>query len=338
MLHFGILITFKDINHIKQELKILEENDCKIFIEPLDNLNKQQKRNKLKQILKNINGVIANGEIWDEELIKEASGDLKIIARLGVGYDNVDLYAATKYGIAVTNTPGANSSAVAEHTLALMLSLARNLPFNHNKMKKGMKDFGLLPGLEGKKVGIIGLGNIGKEVVRRLANFDVELYISDPIKDKDFAQKYSVNYVELDNLLKNSDFISIHCPLNESTHKLLNENKLSLLKKSAYLINTSRGKIIDEEALVEILKLKKIAGAGLDKFTKEPLDKDNPLFNLDNVILSPYNAAFTKASFRKMGKMVVENILAVLNNEKPKNLVNVNLFTNGIHGNKLKVK
>jgi D-3-phosphoglycerate dehydrogenase len=251
----------------------------------------------------------------------EASKKLKIIAKHGAGVDNVDVTAASARGIVVTSAPGANSDAVADLTVGLFLSLAREIPFADRSVREGK-----WPRLAGvqmneKTLGIIGLGQIGKKVVKRALGFDMKVLVYDVIQDEAFARQTALRYVPLDELLAQSDFISIHVPLMPSTHRLIGERELGILKKQAFIVNISRGNIVDEEALYRSLKEGRIRGAALDVFSQEP-PTGSPLLSLDNVILTPHMGGYTLEALRDTGLICVRNILDLFEGKTPQFVIN----------------
>ncbi|MDP1710727.1 MAG: D-glycerate dehydrogenase [candidate division WWE3 bacterium] len=257
----------------------------------------------------------------------KASG-LKIVSNYAVGFDNVDVPAATQRKIYVTNTPGVLTEAVAEHTFALLLAAARRIPESDQFIRAGKyKGWGplLLLGTEvkDKVLGIVGLGRIGSRVAE-MANkgMGMKIIYHDPKQDPEFEKEFSAVYkANLDDLLKEADFVSIHVPLLPSTRHLINADKLKLMKKTAYLINTSRGPIVDEAALVEALKSGTIAGAALDVFENEP-NLAPGLAELPNLVLTPHTASATFEARGAMAVLAAQAILDVLAGKPPQNLVN----------------
>ena len=255
------------------------------------------------------------------ERVLEKAQSLKLISIFGAGTDNVDLEAASKLGIAVTNTPGASTEAVAEHALTLMLAVARRIPQIDRSVKEGRWVRGLVTQLYGKTLGIIGTGAIGSHLAKlgKGIGMNVIAWTFHPSAEKEKA--LAIRYVPLDYLLKESDVISIHLRLTEDTKGLIGEREFSLMKKTAILINTARAGIVDKEALIDALKNGKIAGAGLDVFHEEPIDPNDPILKLDNVVLTPHSAGQTREALEKGLSMLVENVKNYLLG-KPTNLVN----------------
>ncbi|MDN5337340.1 MAG: D-3-phosphoglycerate dehydrogenase / 2-oxoglutarate reductase [Thermotogaceae bacterium] len=250
------------------------------------------------------------------------NSSIKIIAKHGVGVDNIDLKAATQLGIPVTITLGANSSSVAELTIAYIFTLSRNLINVHKELFEN-RVWGSHIGIEiaGKILGIIGFGSIGREVAKRAVCLGMKVLIYDPYVHKEQIEKFDVKMVDLETVLKESDFVSLHVPLVDETRKMIGEKELNLMKPSAFLINTSRGGLVDELALANALKSKKIAGAALDVFENEPL-KDSPLFECENVIMTPHIGAHTFEAIYKMNMMAAKSIIEFFEGQIPENVVN----------------
>jgi D-3-phosphoglycerate dehydrogenase len=268
-------------------------------------------------LLPGVDAYIAGLDEIDRAALQSADR-LKVIARYGVGVDSVDLQAAREKGIVVTNTPGANSVSVAELALGLMLALARCIPEADRAVHKG--EFPRYTGvsLEGKTIGILGLGAIGKQLARRLAGFDCQILAFDPCADAGFAASHNLTLMPLEDVLKTSDFISLHMPLLPETRGLVNREFLGRIKKGAFLVNTSRGEAIDEQALFEALSSGHIRGAALDAFTVEPPDPSHPLLSLPQVIATPHLGAQTDGATSNMGWMAFNDCLAVLRGEEPR--------------------
>jgi len=255
------------------------------------------------------------------------SGPLKIIANYAVGFDNIDIEAAKKHNLLVTNTPGVLTNTVAEHTFALMLSIAHRIAEADRFSKAGRYHAwgpNLLLGtdLSGKTLGVIGLGRIGSRVAyHAVRGFDMKVIYNDPKPSPEFEKEFGAQYVsKVEDMLPHCDFVSIHVPLLESTRHLMNESRFRIMKRSAYLINTSRGPIIDEKALAGALRAGTIRGAALDVFEFEP-DIVPELKELENVILTPHIASATEETRNKMAEMAAENIIEALEGRTPPNLV-----------------
>jgi len=259
--------------------------------------------------------------------ILESAKNVKILARYGIGVDNVDMEAANELGIWVTNSPRSSSNAVAEHTMLLMLACARNLGFyfkeykeNHNYASRGKKK-----GTEllGKTLAIIGLGRIGRTVAKKAYyGFDMKVIAYDPfVKAEDMPEEIKL-INSLDEILPQADFVTLHMPLLPETNHMVNKDFLSKMKKTAILLNIARGAIVEELDLIQALKDGIIAGAGIDVLEKEPPAVDNPLFAMDNVIITPHNASMTKDAMDIMGEDAAQSIMEVMSGNKPKWKVN----------------
>ncbi|OHA15678.1 MAG: D-glycerate dehydrogenase [Candidatus Tagabacteria bacterium RIFCSPLOWO2_01_FULL_42_9] len=258
----------------------------------------------------------------DGEAMDAAGSRLKIVANYAVGYDNIDLKAASERKIIVANTPEVLTESVAEHAIALMFAISRRIVESDQFMRDG-KYAGWSPmlflgnDLAGKVLGLVGLGRIGAEVAKRMRDgFGMKIIYSDVKRNEELEQKYNLQYVDLETLLKEADFVSVHVPLIPGTKHLIGEAQLKIMKKSAYLINTSRGPVIDEKSLVEALKNKTIKGAALDVFEEEP--KMAPgLAELSNTVLTPHTASATEETRKAMSELAAKNIIAVLSGQSP---------------------
>ena len=256
--------------------------------------------------------------------VVDAAKKLKVIGRAGVGVDNIDVSAATRKSIIVMNTPSANSISAAEHTLSLLLALARNVPQANNSLKKGewkRKDF---MGTEvfNKILGIVGLGRIGTEVAKRAKSFGMEIIVSDPFISQEYAQELGIKLVDFDSLIKQADYITFHIPLTSETKHLINKDTFSKMKKGVKIINCTRGGIIDEEALAEAVKEGVVTGAAIDVFEKEPLG-ESPLLKVDNIIVTPHLGASTEEAQVNVSVDIVKGVVDYLKNGIISNTVNV---------------
>lgn len=267
----------------------------------------------------------------DARLMQEAA-NLKIVANYAVGYDNIDVKAATAKGIVVTNTPGVLTDSTADMAWALLFSITRRI-VEGDKLSRAGKFTGWAPmmllggDLVGKTLGIIGAGRIGTAMAMRSRGWNMRvLYMTQQSRNAVLEEMLGAQRVNLEMLLKQSDFISLHAPLSEKTRHLIGAKELSLMKRTAYLINTGRGAVIDEAALVHTLRNKQIAGAGLDVYEEEPKLKPG-LAELDNVVLAPHLGSATVETRTKMSLMAAENIIAVLNKQRPPNGVNSEVLT-----------
>ena len=271
-------------------------------------------------------GILVRSSYITREVF-EAAPNLKVLGRHGVGLDYIDLQAATEMGIPVVNAPGSNTLAVAEHAIMFMLTLSKRAfegdkCVRENKFLDGRYKLSLLE-LADKTLGLVGFGRIGQAITKRCLAFDMDVIAYDPYIDQSVADKYGVKLVDsVNEILEKSDFISLHAPATPENHHMINSEALAKMKDSAFLINTARGALVDEDALCEGLQQGKIAGAALDVFAAEIPDANNPLLQLPNVVLSPHNAALTEESTIRMSRMSSEGVLDVLRGEKPKYLAN----------------
>lgn len=263
---------------------------------------------------------------------------LTLIARFGVGYDNVDVTACTQNGIILTITPTGVRRPVAVSALALLLALSHRLPIKDRLTRDGrwnekLNHMGV--GLTGRTLGLIGFGNIGREILRVAAPLEMQSLVFDPYVSPETAKSCGVELLSLEALLERSDFICICCALTTETHHLLNSQRLSLMKPTAYLINVARGPIVDQTALTELLSERRIAGAALDVFEKEPIDVNDPLLKLDNVILSPHAICWTDELFRGIGQSACQSVLDVAAGRFPQDVVNRDVLNQGTLKQKL---
>lgn len=256
--------------------------------------------------------VLAGSEPYTARVLDE-SPELRVISRNGVGYDCVDVAAATERGVAVTITPQGNHEAVAEHTLALVLALARSVVRCDRDVRVGAwrRNEPYVP-LRGKTLGLVGLGRIGRSVARRAAAFRMRLLCFEPYPDQTLVDQLGIELVALDDLLKQSDFVTLHSPLTPQTRGLIDRRSLALMRRGSFLVNTARGGLIVEDDLCEALRSRHLAGAALDVFTHEPPPPDHPLFELDNVVLSPHAAALDTQAVIDMANAAAQNISDVL--------------------------
>jgi len=295
----------------------LEEQVGEVVYNPI---GKPLSSAEVARLLPGIDGYIAGLDTIDGAAL-QAANQLKVIARYGVGVDGVDLQTAKERNIVVTNTPGANSVSVAELTLALILAMARQIPQGVAATRQGQ--FPRLTGLalEGKTMGILGLGSIGKQLARRLSSFDCRILAFDPYPDREFAARHKVELAPQDRVLAEADFLSLQLPLLPETRGLVNQEFLAMMKPGAFLVNTARGELIDEDALLQALRSGHLRGAALDVFAQEPPDPDHPLLALPQVIATPHLGSQTDGATNTMGWMAFNECLAVLRGEAPQHRV-----------------
>jgi glyoxylate reductase len=252
---------------------------------------------------------------------------LRVVSNFAVGYDNIDVPAASERGVLVCNTPEVLTNATADHTWALLLAAARRIPESISYVRDGKwKTWGpmLLLGREvsGATIGIVGLGRIGKEVAKRARGFDMRVLAFDPFEDAAFAREHDVTYVPLEELLADSDFVTLHVALTPETHHLIGAAELGCMKPTAILVNASRGPVVDTDELVDALQGGTILGAALDVTDPEPLPADHPLVNMTNCIVVPHTASATVQTRDRMAELAARNLLAGLRGERPPAAVN----------------
>jgi glyoxylate reductase len=262
----------------------------------------------------------------DAEVL-DAGRRLRVVANMAVGYDNIDVPAATERGILVTNTPGVLTETTADLAWALLLAAARRVAEGDRLTRTGgwkawHPSFLLGRDVHGATLGIVGLGQIGLAVARRARGFDMRLLYHSRTRRPEAEAELGLEFVELEQLLKESDFVSLHVFLSPQTRHLIGERELALMKPTAILVNTTRGPVVDQRALYRALKDRRIAAAGLDVAEEEPIPLDDPLLTLDNVTITPHVGSASVATRGKMAAMAVENVLAALRGEQPPNCVN----------------
>jgi D-3-phosphoglycerate dehydrogenase len=273
--------------------------------------------------LPGIDAVIAAEEPYTARVFDSAPM-LRIIARDGVGFNNIDITEATKHGVMVTNAPVLHES-VADLTFGLIIATVRKIAKGDRGMRAGCwtdRDAFLSSDVNGRTLGLIGFGRIAKAVARRAAGFDMKVIANDVFLDQKSADDLGVKMVPLDILLSEADIISMHTPLTDQTYRLINAGSIAKMKQGVYIINASRGEVVDEDALMDALRTGKIAGAGLDVVCDEPPGKDNPLFKFDNVVFTPHVGSDTFDVFLRVYQSAVRDILAVFSQKKPHNLLN----------------
>jgi phosphoglycerate dehydrogenase-like enzyme len=272
-------------------------------------------------LLKDIDAAIVGLDPFTATVM-DASPRLKVISRSGVGYDDIDVPAATERGVAVCTTPGLNHNAVAEYTFALMLQCARKLFENLQEGRSGGWAWHQGRDLAGRTLGIVGLGAIGKQVAKRARAFEMKVLAYDVVPDEPFVIQHGVQYVSLEALLQESDYVSVHLFLDPTSRHIINAGRLALMKPTAYLINTSRGGVIDSMALHDALRAGRIAGAALDVYEKEPLEADSPLRKLGNLYISPHCSGASDDPRNAQIVMAAENALRILQKEPPRYILN----------------
>ncbi|MBU4030621.1 D-glycerate dehydrogenase [Patescibacteria group bacterium] len=304
-------------------INLLEEKGWDVSVGPEGSISRED----LLEGVKGVDAILSVlTEKIDGEVMDAAGSQLKIVANYAVGYNNIDVAEAKKRGVVVTNTPGVLTDTVADHAVGLILAVAQRIAEGDKYTREGKyKAWGpklFLGGdIKGKTLGIVGLGRIGFAVAERLMKgFEMKVIYYDIKRNEELEKEHNIEYREINDLLKEADFVSLHTALTDETKHLINAERLELMKPTAYLVNTSRGPIIDEKALVEVLKNKGIAGAALDVFENEP-ELSPGLIELDNAILTPHIASATIGTRNKMSEMAAQNIIASLEGQTPSNLV-----------------
>jgi len=321
MSKFRVYVTAKSFGKVVPDgLKILEKV-AEIKRNPYNRLMTEE---ELTQSLKDIDAVVLGIDKCSRKVIASLER-VKVIGRHGVGLDNVDLEAATEKGIIVTYTPHVNADSVADHTWTLILALARKIIPADASTKAGRWEGPKFIGIElsSKTLGILGLGAIGQRVAKRAKGFDMNILYYDRCRNEALEREIGVTYVDLERLLRESDIITIHAALTSETRRMIGTRELKMMKKTALLINTARGEIIDEKILVQALREGWIAGAALDVFEREPPEQ---FLNVGNVILTPHISSYTVEALRRMDTMVAEDIVKVLTGEKPGHVANPKVY------------
>jgi D-3-phosphoglycerate dehydrogenase len=305
---FKILITPRSFG--KEDPKpyeLLKEQGYEIVKNPFGRIMTEQ---EMMEAVKGVDAVILGVDPMNQKVI-DAAGNLKVISKYGVGTDNIDVSYAQSKGIVVTKTVGANSDAVADYAFALMLAVARKVVLIDKECRK--LNWGKISSIEmyNKKIGIVGLGNIGKGIAKRASGFNMKVYAFDVYKDENFVKENNIEFTSIDTIIKECDFISLHLPLTPETKDLISYDQFKAMKSTAIIVNTARGGVIDEEALLWALQNNEIYGAGIDVFEKEPPEQKQ-LLELDNIIIGSHCAASTVEAVNNMGIKASENVIANL--------------------------
>ncbi|HHW04210.1 MAG TPA: phosphoglycerate dehydrogenase [Thermoanaerobacterales bacterium] len=309
---FKVLITPRSFGKSSSKpLELLKEKGYEVILNPYGRI---MSREEMMTHIVDVDGIIIGVDPLDREILKRATS-LKAISKYGVGTDNIDMEYAKKKDIPVMRAVGANADAVADFAMALMLAVARRIVTVDAGCRKLCWDKITTIEMYGKTLGLIGLGSIGKRVARRASGFDMKVLAFDTFRDETYAEENGIKYVSLEELLKESDFISIHLPLTENTRNLISYKQFEMMKHRAVLVNTARGGIVDENALLWALKQKRIWGAGIDVFEKEP-PENSELLNLDNIVIGSHCAASTYEAIDKMGMMAALNLVECLEGKK----------------------
>lgn len=315
-------LDYREITH-----KELEESGCEVIIgRPIWKYpDWKYSDDELIEACQDADGVMGASRDSYTRKFMESVKRLRVISKYGIGVEKIDIKAATDNGILVANTPvSENVDSVAEHAIALMLGLSKRLSFAFDHVRKGKwRDQDVEASeLFGKTIGIIGLGRIGSAIVQRLGGWNTKFLGYDPYQTDDAFKRLGVLRVSLEELLRESDIVSINVVVTNETKKRIGENQLKLMKKNAFIINTSRGEVIDEKALVRAMQEGWIAGAGLDVTDPEPPLTDNPLFKMENVIITPHIGGWTRGTLASIAKRATKNLLNALRGDLPESFVN----------------
>ncbi len=301
----------------------LDEEALRALAKKSDVVAEEVSPEKLLRVIQEYDGLVVRSRTKVTAEVLERAERLKVISRAGVGVDNIDIPAATKKGVMVVNAPAGSTQSVAELTVALMLALARRIPAADGSLKGGRWEKSRLQGVElcGKTLGLVGCGRIGSKVADICLGLGMSVLAFDPYLREDTAAEKGIRLTSLDEVLEESDFVSIHAALTDETRHMIGKAAFQKMKRTAYLVNCARGPIVDEQSLVEALKEGQIAGAGLDVFEREP-PLGSPLLELENVVLTPHIGASTQEGQRRTGLLAVEQLLKGLGGEEPEFLVN----------------
>jgi len=320
-----VLIMTKKFAEVSREpIKALQEAGFEVEEKDYDRVSLAQEE-EICRVIQGAEVIVVTAMFPATRKIIESADRLKMIAIRSAGFEGTDLNAATEKGVVVTNNPGANAHSVADMTIGLMLAACRLIAQKDREMRRGLYNRGGGVDLFRKTVGIIGLGNIGKKVAQRLQGFEVRVIANDIVDYPEFRQKYNIPYYTKEELLQMSDFVTLHVPLDDSTRLMIGEERLRLMKPSAFLINTARGEVVDEQALYKALTQGWIAGAGLDVYKEEP-PKFRALIELENVVCTPHSAGLSREASYAMAMETVKKIIAYFSGKIPENVLNPEVF------------
>lgn len=285
---------------------IFAENDVEVIVAPV---RERLSEAELLPLIGDVDGAICGDDRFTERVLR-AAPRLKVISKWGTGIDSIDLQAAERLGIRVCNTPGAFTDPVADTVMGYILTFARQLHWMDQDIRAGRWQKRLCVSLQERVLGVVGVGDIGKAVARRAVAFGMHVLGNDIVEiPASFIAVTGLEVVSLDELLVRTDFVSLNCTLNPTSYHLIGQRELALMKPIAYLINTSRGPVVDEQALVQALQERQIAGAALDVFEEEPLPPDSPLRALDNCLMAPHNANSSPQAWRRVHENTIHNLL-----------------------------
>ncbi len=323
-----VVITFSTDPHVISGYdNYVAEFEQKGFEVILDPRYRRLNEDEIIELLQKHNAYayLLSGEKIDARIL-DACPSVKLILKMGAGLNNIDIDACTAHGVAVSNTPGANAEAVAEHAFAMMLALTRKIVMLDNEMRDGVFKTTLGTCMLRKTLGIIGFGNIGKCVAKFVQGLDMRILVYDVYQDEETAKKYGCIFVPLETLLKESDFITIHAPNIEATTNMIGEREFNMMKDGVQFCNCARGSIVNEQAMIAALKSGKLKGAALDAFAEEPLPLSSELYKMENVILSPHTAGMTYEGRGKVVQIAFQYVLEFSEGKIPLGIANKELF------------
>lgn len=308
-----ILTTPRSFGSCKKAQDLLEQAGHELRVQKPE---KPYTTQELCSLIQGVDALIAGLDDINSAVIEAGAPTLKIIARNGAGYNNIDLEAAKKHGVIVTIAPGANSISVCELAFAFMMGLSRKVHVMDDNIRHGQWTRAAGTELFGKTIGVVGTGAIGSHLIQRCAAFGMAILAYDLYPKEDLVQKYGVQYVDLNRIYQEADYISLHLPASPETRGMINAEAISRMKQGAFIINTARGELIDENALFDALQNGRLGGAGLDAFSSEPFT-DQRFWGLSNVIMTPHSGAFTAEAVERALMAAAEEVLRVLSNQKP---------------------
>lgn len=313
-----VLVTATNYSKLCADAKrLLESHGCEIIE---NHFGRPLTFEELKEVVGSVDGVIAGVDTWNGAVFKLAP-QLQGIARFGVGVDNIDLEAARKYGIQVTNVPRGNANAVAELAIGLMISVRRHIPALDRSTKNGGWERFVGSELAGGTIGLLGFGNIAQLTAKKLKGFDVEIIAYDKYPDTAKASEYGVTMTTFEQVLAHSDIVSMHLPSLLETHRIMNDKAFARMKPSAIFINTARGAVVDEQALSRALSSGVIAGAAIDVYESEPVSADHPILQIGNLITTPHTAAETFETYTRVSMITAQALLDIFEGREPQNIL-----------------
>lgn len=313
-----VLVTATNYSTLCSTSKqLLERSNCEVIENPF---GRPMTFDELKIYVPDADGVIVGVDTWNEAVFKLAP-NLKVLARFGVGVDNIDIEKAREFGIKVCNAAGKNANAVAELTIGLVISAMRNIHTLQQTTRQGRWDRFVGEELAGRKVGLLGFGNIAQKVAKKLTGFDVDVIAYDKYPNFEVAKTLNVSMVSWQEILKQSDIVCMLLPSIAETRQFMNKETFSMMKDKAYFINTARGALVDEAALKAALENGKLTAAAIDVYEREPSTIDNPLFKVNNVLTTPHTAAETYETYREIGLFTAQCILDVFSGKTPMNVL-----------------